>query len=76
MVASPWQWDTLHMIIHFGWKAVLGILLSNGFYFIIFRKELAELQHDFAVEELKHRIQTELIKRKELKRSSKRSDQR
>jgi hypothetical protein len=66
MVASPWQWDTLHMIIHFGWKAVLGILLSNGFYFIIFRKELAELQHDFAVEELKHRIQTELIKRKEL----------
>ena len=66
MVASPWQWDTLHMIIHFGWKAVLGILLSNGLYFMIFRKELAELQHDFAVEELKHRIQTELIKRKEL----------
>ena len=66
MVASPWQWDTLHMIIHFGWKAVLGILLSNGLYFMIFRKELAELQHDFAVEELKHRIQTDLIKRKEL----------
>jgi hypothetical protein len=66
MVASPWQWDTLHMITHFGWKAVLGILLSNGFYFMIFRKELAELQHDFAVEELKHRIQTDLIKRKEL----------
>jgi hypothetical protein len=66
MVAAPWQWDTLHMIIHFGWKAVLGILLANGLYFMIFRKELAELQHDFAVEELKHQIQTELIKRKEL----------
>jgi hypothetical protein len=66
MVSSLWHWDTLHMIIHFGWKAVLGILLSNGFYFIIFRKELAELQHHFAVEELKHRIQTDLIKRKEL----------
>ena len=66
MVASPWQWDTLHMIIHFGWKAVLGILLSNGLYFMVFRNEMAELQHDFAVEELKHRIQTELIKRKDL----------
>ena len=66
MVSSLWQWDTLHMIIHFGWKAVLGILLANGLYFMVFRKELAELQHDFAVEELKHRIQTELIKRKDL----------
>ena len=66
MVASPWHWGTLHMIIHFGWKAVLGILLSNGLYFMIFRKELTELQRDFAVEELKHRIQTELIKRKDL----------
>ncbi|MGD1999683.1 MAG: putative Na+/H+ antiporter [Desulfobacterales bacterium] len=66
MVSSLWQWDTLHMITHFGWKAVLGILLTNGLYFMIFRKELADLQHDFAVEELKHRIQTELIKRKEL----------
>ncbi|MFZ0240224.1 MAG: putative Na+/H+ antiporter [Desulfobacterales bacterium] len=66
MVASHWQWDTLHMIIHFGGKAVLGIFLSNGLYLMIFRKEMAELQHDFAIEDLKHRIQTELIKRKEL----------
>lgn len=66
MVSSLWQWDTLHMITHFGWKAVLGILLANGLYFMIFRKELADLQHNFAVEELKHRIQTELIKRKDL----------
>ncbi|MGD8269876.1 MAG: putative Na+/H+ antiporter, partial [Desulfobacterales bacterium] len=51
MVSSLWQWDTLHMITHFGWKAVLGILLTNGLYFMIFRKELADLQHDFAVEE-------------------------
>jgi hypothetical protein len=66
MVASPWQWDTPHMFIHFGWKAILGILLANGMYFLFFRKELAGMQHDFAVEELKHRIQTELIKRKDL----------
>ncbi len=67
MVAGPWQWDTLHMVTHFGWKAVLGILLANGLYFLFFRKELAGMQHDFFVEELKHRIQTELIKRKDLK---------
>lgn len=66
MVAAPWQWDTLHMFTHFGWKAILGILVANGLYFLIFRKELSELQHDFSVEELKHRIQTELIKRKDL----------
>jgi hypothetical protein len=66
MVATPWQWDTLHMFTHFGWKAILGILVANGLYFLLFRKELSELQHDFSVEELKHRIQTELIKRKDL----------
>jgi len=66
MVAGPWQWDTLHMVSQFGWKAVLGILLANGLYFIRFRKDLAAMAHDFAVEELKHRIQTEPIKRREL----------
>ena len=66
MVAGPWNWDTVHMFTHFGWKAILGILLANGIYYLFFRKELAHMQHDFAIEELKHRIQTELIKRKEL----------
>ncbi len=66
MVSAAWQWDTLHMLTRFGLKAVVGILLANGLYFLFFRKELVEMQHDFAVEELKHRIQTEVIKRKEL----------
>ncbi len=66
MVAGPWEWDTIHMFTHFGWKAVVGILLANCIYYLFFRKELAEMQHDFAIEELKHRIQTELIQRKEL----------
>lgn len=66
MVAAPWQWDTVFMFTHFGWKAIVGILLANGLYFYFFRKDLAGLQHDFAIEDLKHRIQTELIKRREL----------
>ena len=66
MVAGPWEWDSVHMFTHFGWKAVIGILFANGIYYLFFRKELTEMQHDFAIEEFKHRIQTELIKRKEL----------
>jgi hypothetical protein len=66
MVAAPWKWETLYMITHFGWKAVLGILVANGLYFVVFRRELAGMQHDFAVQALKHKIQTQLLKRKDL----------
>lgn len=66
MVAGPWEWDTLFMATHFGWKEFCGILINNSIYYLIFRKEFISMQHDFAVEEIKHRIQTEMIKRKEL----------
>jgi len=39
MVAGPWDWDTPFMFYNFGWKAVLGILLSNAFYYFYFRSE-------------------------------------
>ena len=29
MVAEPWGWDSWFMLSHFGWKAVLGIVISN-----------------------------------------------
>ena len=29
MVATPWNWDMVYMIVHFGWKAILGIIISN-----------------------------------------------
>ena len=28
MVAAPWRWDTPFMFLHFGWKAVLGIVVG------------------------------------------------
>ncbi len=43
MVAEKWGWGMSHMIVHFGWKAVSAIILSNLFYFIIFRKEFKRL---------------------------------
>lgn len=48
MVAAPWGWDLTHMLTHFGWKAVLGILIANGLYFAFFRKDLNDLQQTFS----------------------------
>jgi hypothetical protein len=43
MVARPWAWDTAFMASHFGWRAVLAIVVSNVLYFAVFWKELARL---------------------------------
>ncbi len=40
MVAGKWGWDTLFMLEHFGWKAVVGIVISSLIYFVFFRKAL------------------------------------
>jgi hypothetical protein len=40
MVAGKWGWGTLFMLEHFGWKAIVGVLLSSCLYFVWFRKEL------------------------------------
>ena len=49
------------MIINFGWKALLGILISNGIYFFVFRKELARLQKAFALRAVKDRLQRKYL---------------
>jgi hypothetical protein len=43
IVARTWEWDTWYMLTQFGWKAVVGILISNILYYVYFRKELAAL---------------------------------
>jgi hypothetical protein len=63
MVAGPWQWDTAFMLVTFGWKAVAGILLSNGLIWLMFRRELAALQEAFAVGVLKGEIQARFLER-------------
>ncbi|MEM9727397.1 MAG: putative Na+/H+ antiporter [Myxococcota bacterium] len=49
MVAEPWGWGLSHMLLHFGWKAALGIAISNGLYWFLFRDELHRLQDAFHV---------------------------
>lgn len=43
MVAGTWGWGLSHMLLHFGWKAVVGIVVANLVYFFIFRGELKKL---------------------------------
>lgn len=44
MVAGAWGWDMKFMFTHFGWHAIMGILISNAVYFFYFRKELLALK--------------------------------
>ncbi len=40
MVASKWEWDTMFMLTHFGWKAALSCIVSTAMVAFYFRKEL------------------------------------
>ena len=43
MVARTWGWDTIFMLTHLGWRAVLSIAASIGVYFVLFKGELRAL---------------------------------
>nr|MDQ3624880.1 putative Na+/H+ antiporter [Verrucomicrobiota bacterium] len=43
MVATTWNWDSGYMLTHFGWKAIVGILVANAIYFVKFRRELRQM---------------------------------
>ncbi len=64
MVAGPWSWGTGFMLANFGWKVIIGILISNSLYFWLFRKELAAMQQAFAIRELKDEIERKYVTRK------------
>ncbi len=43
MVAGTWNWDMPFMFTHFGYKAVIAILIANALFFFKFRGELRRL---------------------------------
>ena len=43
MVAARWQWDTSYMLAHFGWKAMVAIVVATAAYALALRKDLAAL---------------------------------
>lgn len=66
MVAGPWDWGMSHMLVHFGWKAVVGILIANGVYYVAFKREIASLEKAFALVSLKGEIERKYFKRQDL----------
>ena len=66
MVAGPWNWGISHMVVNFGWKALLGILISNGVYFAFFRGELSRLQETYVLRSIKEDIRKKYLSRREI----------
>lgn len=40
MIAHKWDWNSWYIFSHFGWKALLSIVLSTSLYTFYFRREL------------------------------------
>jgi Na+/H+ antiporter NhaD/arsenite permease-like protein len=43
MVAAKWNWDTMFMLTHFGWRSAASCALSTVVVALVFRKELAQV---------------------------------
>lgn len=43
MVAQKWGLTTMEMLLHFGDKAIIAIVICSLVYYFVFRKELAEM---------------------------------
>jgi hypothetical protein len=43
MVAAKWQWNSMYMLTHFGWKAAIAVTFNAFVVAMLFRAELAKL---------------------------------
>ncbi|HLB53191.1 MAG TPA: putative Na+/H+ antiporter, partial [Chlamydiales bacterium] len=43
ILSNAWHWTLPHMFLQFGWKAILGIFISNLLYLFLFRREFRQL---------------------------------
>ncbi|HET9642267.1 MAG TPA: putative Na+/H+ antiporter [Burkholderiaceae bacterium] len=43
MVASTWHWDSLHMLVNFGWKAALAVIVNASLAVFALRRHLSGL---------------------------------
>ncbi|MGY0559272.1 putative Na+/H+ antiporter [Luteimonas sp. A277] len=43
MVAGKWNWDLAFMMVNFGWKAALAVVINAALVVFVFRKELGQL---------------------------------
>lgn len=54
------------MIANYGWKAFVAIIISNGVYFYIFRKELVKLQEKYVLKDLVDKIKRSYLGHRDL----------
>ena len=66
MVADSWNWGMGHMFLNFGWKALVGMLLANSFYYLVFKKELMRLEEQFSMLRIKDKIQKKYLRQEDL----------
>jgi hypothetical protein len=52
MVARAWEWDTLFMLVHFGWRAVIAVVLATGVTYFWFRTQFQALASPDLFEDL------------------------
>ncbi|MCG8551396.1 MAG: putative Na+/H+ antiporter [Desulfobacterales bacterium] len=76
MVAAPWEWNLSFMLSTFGWKAVIGIIVSNALVFLVFKKEILKLEKKFKLTMLKSEIKEKYIHSDVLKNDLKMAEQR
>lgn len=43
MVAAKWNWDAWYMMSHFGWKALIAMLISTSGVVFFFKKEFSKM---------------------------------
>jgi hypothetical protein len=43
MVASTWQWDSVHMLTQFGWKAALAVMVNASIATVLLRRHLKRM---------------------------------
>lgn len=53
MITETWHWDFMFMLTHFGWRAMLGIVVATSIYYLCFRKEFARLNPQAEIEHKK-----------------------
>ncbi len=66
MVVEKWDWDIAFMMINFGWKSIIAIVIGTVSYFVLFRKEFKTLEKPHHDLQYKRYIQNRFISQKEL----------
>ena len=75
-VITPWGWGLPFMFTTFGWKAVIGIAVSNAIIYFIFRQDLKALERKFKLSILKTQIREKYIQSGQIRQDLQKAQER